>query len=242
MLEATAPPYGTLTVNSPWRIKRFSHRRRYQTALRLLGLAKSQRVLDYGSGDGHLLRLALDARVQAELWAYEPMDQQYRQLQENSRGTNINIVRDTTHLEDAAFDRIACCEVLEHLPEPDQRKLLLDVRRLLCPDGLAVLSVPIEVGLSWLAKSLVRTATGSPDHPRNIGTAVRSVFGARIPRNECKGYIWTHVGFRYRDLEELLQQTGMQVVRRTFSPFPQLRGWLNCQVLYAARKVALPAD
>jgi SAM-dependent methyltransferase len=55
---------------------------------------------------------------------------------------------DLTHMDgyaDASVDIILCSHVLEHVPE--DRKAMREIRRVLKPDGFAVLLVPLVVGL-----------------------------------------------------------------------------------------------
>lgn len=229
--------YEQSTIKSRWRIQRFSHSRRYGYALKFLALKPGHKVLDYGSGDGHLLRLAYRCQLRADYWAYEPVDEQFRQLRESTRQTDIRLTRSTRDFEDAAFDRIACCEVLEHLTEDCQRRLLGEIRRLLSPQGLAVISVPIEIGLSSFMKNLMRIVMGYQDSQRNVRTMLKSVFGIRIRSNQDDGYLWSHIGFYYRDLEKLIREVGMEVGQKAFSPFPKLRGFLNSQVFYVVRSL-----
>lgn len=47
---------------------------------------------------------------------------------------------------DASFDTVVCCDVLEHVPE--DRRALRELRRILRPGGVAVLTVPQRGGLA----------------------------------------------------------------------------------------------
>lgn len=47
-------------------------------------------------------------------------------------------------IADASFDTVVCCDVLEHVP--DDRRALRELRRILRPGGVAVLTVPQEDG------------------------------------------------------------------------------------------------
>jgi len=73
---------------------------------------------------------------------------------------------------DEHFDFIYCSHVLEHVPE--DRKAMREFRRVLARDGLAILLVPIEPGLTVEdpaeTDSGVRTRRfGHPDHVRQYG-------------------------------------------------------------------------
>ena len=166
--------YAGMTVDSPWRIKRFSHRRRFEMALRLLGTKPGDKFLDYGSGDGYLVQLARQRLPEAEYWVYDPTPCFVEHLTRTAEGTPpIHVAAGTAELPDAAFDRLACCEVLEHLPAERQQSVLADLRRLARPGGTIVLSVPIEIGLPALLKNVVRAITGQTHDGSSVGNTLR---------------------------------------------------------------------
>ena len=233
--------YRQLTVDNRSALKRFSHRRRFLKAVDLLAAADGQRVLDYGSGDGHMLALLGQRWARCELVGYDPMPAQFDQLQQNVRGTPIEAVADTGRLADASFDRIACCEVLEHLAAAEQRRVLADLRRLVKPDGRVVVSVPLETGPAALAKNLVRRAIGQAHENAGLGNVLRALLGMHCPRDQRAAYISGHVGFRHRDLLPLFEAAGLTIVRRAWSPLPWVGPLLNAQVLYVLRPVTLTA-
>ncbi len=227
--------YRQSTAENRSPLKRFSHRRRFLKTADLLSLADGQRLLDYGSGDGYLLTLIASRPVHCELVGYEPPGPQLAELQQRMRGTRIQWISDTSGQPDGSFDRVACCEVLEHLLELDQRRVLADIRRLLNPLGLAVMSVPIEVGVASLAKNLARIAIRQPGEETSVKKIVRALFGLRGPREAKEGYIRRHIGFRHQDLLPLLSSAGFRIVRRAWSPLPGIGPVLNSQVLYVLR-------
>jgi 2-polyprenyl-3-methyl-5-hydroxy-6-metoxy-1,4-benzoquinol methylase len=234
---ANAMPYRHLTVDNQFFIKRFSHRRRFRKTVRLLALADGLRLLDYGTGDGHLLTMLGDRPPRCELVGYEPMPSQFHDLQETVCGTPIQIVSNTGGLPDGGFDRIACCEVLEHLSERSQRRVLADIRRLLKPAGLVVITVPIEVGVASLVKNLTRIVIRQSHDEASLGRITQALLGMHSHREEHSGYIYGHVGFRHGDLVPLFQSAGLRMCRRAYSPLPWVGPLLNSQVLYVLRPV-----
>ena len=64
--------YGDLTIASPSRIKRFSHRARFSRAIQLLDPRPGDRILDYGSGDGFFLGVLHDHEPRLELCGFDP--------------------------------------------------------------------------------------------------------------------------------------------------------------------------
>src|SRR5262249_59755010 len=59
-----------------------------------------------------------------------------------------------------AWDVVTCMEVLEHCLEPERRRVIDELARLVAPQGLVVVSVPIEIGPSVAAKQLARAGAG----------------------------------------------------------------------------------
>jgi SAM-dependent methyltransferase len=90
---------------------------------------------------------------------------------------------DITRLPFAAgrFDAVFACDVLEHVV--DDRAALRELRRVLAPEGVAVLTVPQQDHLQTtfedpsIATDAARAAAyGQPDHVRNYGAD----FAARV--------------------------------------------------------------
>lgn len=80
--------------------------------------------------------------------------------------------------KDNVFDWIICSHVLEHIP--DDRKAMRELRRVLKPDGLAVILVPFRTGLAATFEdpSIVspedrERVYGQKDHVRNVGRDYR---------------------------------------------------------------------
>ena len=48
--------YAKLTIENPSLLKRLSHTKRFNVALELLAIGRNDDVLDYGTGDGFMLR------------------------------------------------------------------------------------------------------------------------------------------------------------------------------------------
>jgi SAM-dependent methyltransferase len=230
--------YADLTVNSPSEIKRWSHRSRFMRAIELGNLAPGQAIADYGAGDGYLLEQALALGSNGELWAFEPMlaDQARKRL-----GARARIVEEARQLPDGHFDRVFCMEVIEHLPADLRDQALSRIRRILKPDGRAVITVPIEIGPSSLFKNTVRISMGKPHPGTGVGSVVWSAIGmpSRIERIETKpNYIPSHLGFDYRTLPAGLMEHGFVIEKRSFSPVPQLGPVLNSQVSFVVRRAA----
>src|SRR5262245_25703574 len=136
-------PYVDITVNDPNPIKRWIHRRRFRDALAVLDSRSSNRaveILDFGGGDGELLRQCLQSRPEVSVTLYEPTSSLRKEAEEKlARWPRAKITGDSRTLPIAAFDFVYCLEVLEHLPDGPTHEALESIRRFLKPDGFAVI-------------------------------------------------------------------------------------------------------
>lgn len=106
-------------------------------------LCHSQRVLDLGCGTGYGSRMVaavaasvtgLDRSPEALAWARRggvPENLEFREAADLGAS-----------LEAGSFDRVLAFELLEHLGEANQGDLMTQVRRLLAPGGLFLVSTP----------------------------------------------------------------------------------------------------
>jgi SAM-dependent methyltransferase len=233
--------YTAQTIENVSVIKRFSHSARFENALSLLAAGEGDRLLDYGTGDGHFLGLVADRGSPVRsIVGYEPLDDEYERLAASvaKRNDPRISVRKTLAAANESFERVTCLEVLEHIPPPHRLKMLIEIRSLLTPDGRAVLSVPVEIGLNGLAKNLIRLAIGQVHDGTTLANLARLTLGMPINRPPGES-IATHIGFDYRDLEREFAPADLVVTRRMFSPFPALRGAICSQVFYVLRRGAV---
>ncbi len=228
--------YSTQTLDNPSWIKRFSHRARFQQALHLVSPGEGEHILDYGAGDGSLTLMLARDYPQAIYSLFEPTEELREQAKKQLQANNLEITvfSDYHCFEDHSFEAIVCQEVLEHLPDDIQAEALDQFQRLLASNGRLVISVPVEIGLSALFKNLVRLAVGQMHESSSLMNFIRATTGNsdNIPRVSRNGYIDSHLGFDYRNLERELRQRGWKIQQRIFSPIPWARGLFNSQVFY----------
>lgn len=101
---------------------------------RLSRPVRGARILDFGGGDGRLLKLFVEGQAECDIIDY-----------------NMNPVMGVRHIgkteydlpEESVYDLIVCSHVVEHLPEPmaTLQKLVASLR----PDGVIYVEVPVEV-------------------------------------------------------------------------------------------------
>lgn len=82
-------------------------------------------------------------------------------------------------IADGSFDAVLCSHVLEHIP--DDRAAMREIRRILAPDGWAILQVPIDSSLEFTFEDPTVTSPadrqrlfGQRDHVRMYGRDYRS--------------------------------------------------------------------
>jgi 2-polyprenyl-3-methyl-5-hydroxy-6-metoxy-1,4-benzoquinol methylase len=145
--------------------------RRVTVIIRLLNVLETHRVLEVGCGAGNVLeRVGPSTRVGVDISSF---------LLAKSRarlGHEVSLFQmNAEHLgfSNHSFDRIYCTEVLEHVLNP--KTVLQEIRRVLKPDGVAVVSVPNEGLINRIkdtilalpgARALLRKSSNyeMPDH------------------------------------------------------------------------------
>jgi SAM-dependent methyltransferase len=141
----------------------WSHRRRFESALRLAARFAGGRVLDYGCGDGTFLAMLMSGPTPpATAIGAEIAEDLVADCRTRLAGIpNLSFVlfpelRQSAHR--GTYDAVVCMEVLEHVVELD---LVLDsLVGLLAPGGRLLISVPVETGLPLLIKQTVRRIAG----------------------------------------------------------------------------------
>jgi len=97
------------------------------------------RLLDVGCGSGGLFG-ALACGDQFEKYGIDFSEVAIEVIRSRIDGEFVVGDVHTMPYEDAFFDRIACTQTLEHVDEP--QKLIAEMRRVLAPDGLLLITVP----------------------------------------------------------------------------------------------------
>jgi SAM-dependent methyltransferase len=141
---------------------------------------------------------------------------------------DADVRMDITHLPfmDGRFDAVFVCDVLEHIV--DDRAALRELRRVLRPAGVAVLTVPQQDGLQTtfedasIATDEARAAVyGQSDHVRNYGID----FGARVAQ---AGFVVSEVDARHFKPEIVERYVLAPPVRSLTHP-----GWNHRTVVFA---------
>jgi len=149
-------PIDDYYARSMWPI-RFIERRRLEIIRAMVGPHRGLDIAEVGSGGGHVLRMFPEAR----LTAIDVSSVFLETARKNLRGYDARFEKgelERLALPAQSFDRVICTEVLEHTEDP--AAILAEIRRLLRPDGLAVITVPNDPLILRLKGLVQRTPAG----------------------------------------------------------------------------------
>ena len=233
-----------ITIGSKSRVIAWSHRSRFEKALSLSG-QNNKKLLDYGCGDGTFLALASDHFVEGHGVDIDADGMEDCRNRLASFGNlSFFVVDDLAGAEHSrTYDVVTCMETLEHCIEPVVEKVLADVARLCAADGRVIISVPVEVGPSFLVKRIARRTGMSSYKPREtypLGDALKMLFARKRTFVERPVYSkpplvgHSHYGFNWRRLRERVRHY-LVVDDTLFTPLGFLGGWVSSQVYFVCR-------
>jgi SAM-dependent methyltransferase len=243
--------YASTQIGSKNKVIAWSHQSRFVKALSLIG-DDVNKLLDYGCGDGTFLVLAADKVAEGH-----GCDVDANQIQ-NCRDRLSSYKNITFHVNDelsapdhdGEFDIVTCMETLEHCTDEVVEIVLKDVARLVAPTGRVIISVPIEVGPSFIAKQSIRAIARrqgassyqlhekySPSDALKMLFAGRNTYVERPVLGEPPMTGHSHYGFNWRRLRERVAQH-LHVERTLFTPLGALGGWVSSQAYFVCRPVS----
>jgi len=189
--------------------------RRLSSAFELVAVESGMLVLDVGCGRGEIVRHC--ARLGADVFGIDYADVAVRMTRRLIDGEQANkppgkmaVARSDAKFlpfADGVFDRVVMFDVVEHLYPWELHRALLDIRRVLKPDGrLIVHTAPNRWydQYAYPVVRIVRTLMGEgdkyPRNPRQFGVAVnehvhvneQSLFsmGQTLGRAGFKSQVW----------------------------------------------------
>lgn len=139
---------------------------------RMLGTTTGQRCLDLGSDNGVI---SLLLRQGGGEWASGDLTEEAVDSIRELVKTDVHLVRgDRLPFPDAAFDRVAVVDMLEHVP--DERAFVAELARVTRPGGTVVINTP---HLKRTVLRRVRAALGQTDAAHGHLRAGYTAFGLR---------------------------------------------------------------
>ena len=225
----------------------WSHRSRFRAGLRFIG-PSPRKLLDYGCGDGTFLAMAA-VRIHEGLGADIAADQIKDCQQRLASFANLRFctIGELGGSHDATCDVVTCLETLEHCPAPIVEVVLRDLARLASPGGRIVISVPIEIGPTFLLKLIVRKLAawrGLSDYryyeSYSLSDAARMLFAGRSTALDRPIYgepaapSHSHYGFNWRTLRERIR-AHLTIERTLYSPLGFMGGWVSSQAWFVCR-------
>lgn len=152
-----------------------SEAQRWEALAQRIGFSGRERILDVGTATGDLpLTLAAWPGFAGEVvgidWSPRMIEaaRQVAERRKLSHRTQFRVVdvRDGLPFDDGAFDVVFCFGLLEALPHPD--RILAELRRVLVPGGVMVLSLyrglaskSVALSLAWYERQLRSLGLGT---------------------------------------------------------------------------------
>jgi len=199
----------TYKLNSIVNIAHIYRLRKILAVLRLkLNGRKAERYADYGCSNGFITNKIHEEYVSGESFGFdwseniEVAKKKYRNIQFKKKNLNIKTQ------DSGSFDLITCFETLEHVG--DMRNALATILDSRSSSGVAVITVPIEIGLVGILKYVLKRVLYRYDLPLKCGdldylhalACGKDISQFRFP---AEGYP-SHFGFDYRCVDNLLNE------------------------------------
>jgi 2-polyprenyl-3-methyl-5-hydroxy-6-metoxy-1,4-benzoquinol methylase len=113
---------------------------RFRKAIRAASFSPGERVLDIGAKWGGFGQGARSMGLEIDYTGLDLSEENVRKATELGLDVRLADASQPLPIDDPEYDCVICLELLEHLPKPIF--LLGEIRRVLKPEGRAVLSVP----------------------------------------------------------------------------------------------------
>lgn len=230
---------------------RLAHQSRFNRVLELLEDRQYHCALDYGCGDGWLLKSASEQKliktglgVDISPYMLSACEQIFGDS-ENFKFCQPSTITSTISL--GSCDLLLCTETLEHVGNVEST--LDQILPYCCAEAKVIISVPIEIGPSLLLKQIGRYLANLKGRYGYERYTLSELFSAtllwdveRFPSSHSEDVeIRSHKGFDYRKIEAILKRK-IILERHFFSPFPQLGKLMNSTVFFVGRTRSAIAD
>ncbi len=127
---------------------------------------KGKKLLDIGCSDGlflHIIKKQFNLKL---IGIDRNKDAIELALKLNSNITFKKANAETLPFENDSFDFVTCFETLEHIP--NREHAMNEIVRVLKPNGMIIISIPIETGLTGFIKRFARSILKTEDSHRGF--------------------------------------------------------------------------
>ncbi len=220
--------YEEQTIRSSNPLARYAHRERLAKGLQLADLYSGEGsvVVDFGTGQGEFLHRLRQIRPDISLIGHDRyMSPLYPE---------IRYVESMQSIADVSVDTFTAFEVCEHLHTHELAQLMVDVQRVIKPDGTFIISVPIMYGASVVPKVLnwmARHREWRTDY--TFFEVLKSTAGFKVARPADPRV--THKGFDFRELIFVVREW-FEIRQIEYSPVASLPWWLSSQCFFICNK------
>lgn len=219
----------------------WSHKARYQKAVELCTIFEGSNIADYGCGDGTLIALLMSGNhAPSHAVGYELYPEVVKDCRErfmDLKNVEFELISSLkTNSYSRKFDGIICTEVLEHVSNPSA--IIEELHLSLRDAGMAIISVPVEIGPSLFFKEMLRgfarrrhIGEYSDQDSYSFKEFIQSLFAGKTQHitrpllKDMDGFeYYEHKGFNWHVLCELLKNK-FRIIKIVGSPvrfFPML--------------------
>lgn len=221
---------------------RLAHRSRLKTLFDLLSDRSYDRALDLGCADGWLLdQLAQAGRVRGGVGidTDQASLEVARRRFEGRSGFDFITPDELVQRRTGDADLLICTETLEHVA--DAGREIANLARWGAPHARLIVSVPIEVGPSLIAKQLGRYLANKAGRYGYDTYEWSELVSAGVfwdadsfdstHRDPAYVGVRSHKGFDFRKIRRELERF-YDIERALFTPFPALGSMLNSTAFY----------
>lgn len=199
-----------------------SERRRVIYVMQMLKVAPMMKTLDLGCGVGtfafHMAKAGVDAYgIDYSEESIKMAEKLCEKFKVKPHFISADIVKGLPY-DDNYFDRIACVDFIEHITDEDKVRVVKEMKRVLKPDGLAVIYTPNKIRED-IGEFKGRIFGGFKENPLHFGLITRRNFEKIL---EGEGLIFK---LKYYD-----------VVRPSLAWLPFVRGALALNLLWKVQK------
>lgn len=201
-----------------------------------------QTLLDYRGGTG-AFSLQLAAKYPSSLvFCYEPLLVQRMEARTQVADVeNIEVIPKIKSMPKESIDVIFCLEVLEHYLVSETLLAVELIKSMLKPQGLVIVSLPIEVGLPALQKGILRCSSRPSEWDTDFFRVMGALFGLppRIrPVSRIGDSFPFHLhdfGFDYRKFIKQIERE-FRIVEKNYFPVGKWGALANTKVLLTLMK------